>query len=180
MSTTLIFHWVLWGASLLAGVGALGALFKLRLAERSLPAWSELKEIDTQLPLLREEQRQAGEAVASLCEARAKLESEVGPMLKLREWQEANPDASARLQQLVVDRELANAELTAVQQNVDRLREESAQLTEQVLWLRNQAGSLENQKAEMAKGAAKAASPPAKRRSKSETQPLRFFPEKSG
>jgi chromosome segregation ATPase len=166
MSTTLIVHWGLWGASLLAGAGAIGALFKLRLAERSLPAWSELQETNAQLSLLREEQRQAGEAVSSQREALAELESEVGPLLKLREWQDANPDAPARLQKLAAALEHANAELTAVQQNVNRLKEESARLTEQVLLLRNQVGSLEKQKAEMAKGSAKKASPPAKRKRK--------------
>jgi len=42
MSTTQIIHWVLWGLSLFAGIGVILALFKLRIAEKSLPPWKEL------------------------------------------------------------------------------------------------------------------------------------------
>ena len=37
MSNIHIIHWVLWGISILAGVGAILALYKLRIAEKSLP-----------------------------------------------------------------------------------------------------------------------------------------------
>jgi hypothetical protein len=58
-----VFHWSLWGLSLVAGVGAILALFKLQYAERFLPHWNELKELEATLPVRREEMRQATEGI---------------------------------------------------------------------------------------------------------------------
>ena len=64
MPNTQLLHWSLWGLSLLAGVGAILALFKLRYAERFLPQWNELKELEATLPVRRDELRQTTEAIA--------------------------------------------------------------------------------------------------------------------
>ena len=53
MPNAQLLQWSLWGLSLLAGVGAILALFKLRDAERFLPKWNELKELEAILPVRR-------------------------------------------------------------------------------------------------------------------------------
>ena len=63
MPSAQLLQWSLWGLSLLAGVGAILALFKLRYAERFLPQWNELKELEAILPVRREELRQATEGI---------------------------------------------------------------------------------------------------------------------
>ena len=60
-----LLQWSLWSFALLAGVGAIIALFKLRLAERLLPPWNELKELEAILPVRREELRQVSDTIQS-------------------------------------------------------------------------------------------------------------------
>jgi len=160
MQITQIVQWSLWGLSLVAGIGAILALFKLRISERFLPPWNELKELEATLPVRREELRQVSEAMQALRQELAKLEGEVGHLQQLREWQEANPDAPVRIQQMMTDLERGKAELTAVQQKlaqeearlndiaqeVQRLTQEKAQLGEQIPPLRDQLAGLHKQK----------------------------------
>src|SRR5271166_4307193 len=160
MQITQIVQWSLWGLSLVAGIGAILALFKLRISERFLPPWNELKELEATLPVRREELRQVSEAMQTLRQELAKLEGEVGHLQQLREWQEANPDAPVRIQQMMTDLERGKAELTAVQQKlaqeearlndiaqeVQRLTQEKAQLGEQIPPLRDQLAGLHKQK----------------------------------
>ena len=165
MSTTQIIHWVLWGMSLFAGIGVILALFKLRIAEKSLPPWKELKELETVLPVLREELRQVGEATLGHRQELAKLEGTVGHLHQLHEWQKANPDAPVRIQQMMTDLERSKSELSAVQQKlaqeearlnevlqqVSRLTQEKIQLTEQVPMLRDQLVAFGKQKVDLEK-----------------------------
>src|ERR1035441_7131271 len=100
MGNTQILQWALWGLSLLAGVGAILALFKLRYAERFLPQWNELKELEAILPVRREELRQATEGIDKCRAEIGQLEATVGHLRILKEWQDANPEAPARIQQI--------------------------------------------------------------------------------
>ncbi len=163
MPNTQLLLWSLWGFSLLAGVCAILALFKLRFAERFLPPWDKLKELEATLPVRREELRQVSDAIQSQRQELAKLEGEVGHLHQLREWQQANPDAPARIQQWMADLERYRSELTAVQQKLaqedarlnevaqeaQRLIQEKTQLAEQIPPLRDQVVGLHNQKAEL-------------------------------
>lgn len=163
MQITQLVQWSLWGLSLLAGIGAILALFKLRLSERFLPPWNELKELEAMLPVRREELRQVTEAMQTHRQELAKLEGEVGHLQQLREWQEANPDAPARIQQMMTDLERNKAELTVVQQKlaqeearlndiareVQRSTQEKAQLAEQIPPLRDQLAGLHKQKGDL-------------------------------
>ena len=98
MPNAQLLQWSLWGLSLLAGVGAILALFKLRYAERFLPQWNELKELDAILPVRREELRQATEGIDKCRAEIGQLEATVGHLRILKEWQDANPEAPARIQ----------------------------------------------------------------------------------
>ena len=163
MSNTQILQWLLLGLSVLAGIGTILALFKLRYAERFLPLWEELKNIEAVLPVRREELRQVGETITALRQEWAKLEGEVGHLRQLREWQQANPDAPARIQQMMVDLERSKAELAALQQKLaqDEARlnqvtqevalftEEKNQLTEQIKALREQIAGSNKQKGDL-------------------------------
>ena len=158
-----LLQWPLWGFSLLAGVGAVLALFKLRMAERFLPPWNELKELEALLPVRREELRQTSDAIQSQRQELATLEGEVGHLRQLREWQHANPDAPARIQQMMTDLERGKSELTAVQQKlaqeearlnevsqeIQRTTQEKIQLAEQIPLLHDQLTGLQRQKAEL-------------------------------
>ena len=163
MPNTQILQWVLWGFSLLAGVVAILALFKLRFAERFLPPWNQLKELEAILPARREELRQVDEAIKAIRQELAILEGEVGHLRQLREWEKANPDAPARIQQLMVDLERGKSELNAVQQKLaqdeqrlndvtqetNRLTQEKVQLTQETGALRDQLAGLHKQTAEI-------------------------------
>jgi len=151
-----LLQWSLWSFTLLVGVGAIIALFKLRLAERLLPPWNELKELQAILPVRREELRQVSDAIQSERQQLAILDGEVGALRQLREWQQANPDAPARIQQMMVDLERAKSELAAVQQKlaqeearlievaqeVQRATQEKTQLAEQIPLLHDQLAGL--------------------------------------
>src|SRR5262245_32273698 len=115
MPNVLVLQWVLWSFTLLAGIGAIIMLFKLRIAERFLPRWNELNELDATLPVRREELRQVSDAIQSQRQQLAALEGEVGHLHQLREWQQTNPDAPVRIQQMMVDLERGKSELAAVQ-----------------------------------------------------------------
>lgn len=163
MPGTQVLQWIIWGLALLAGIGAVLALFKLRYAERFLPDWNELKELEAVLPVRREEVRQATEAIENCRKEIGQLEATVGHLRILKEWQDANPDAPARIQQLMADLERAKSELTAAQQKlaqeearmneilgeVTRLTQEKTQLAEQIPALQSQLASLQRQKAEL-------------------------------
>ena len=152
-----LLQWSLWSVALLAGVGAIIALFKLRIAERFLPPWNKLKELEATLPVRREELRQVSDAIQSQRQQLATLEGEVGELRQLREWQQANPDAPARIQQMMVDLERAKSELAAVQQKlaqeearlieiaqeVQRATQEKTQLAEQIPLLHDQLSGLQ-------------------------------------
>jgi chromosome segregation ATPase len=180
MSTILIFHCALWGASLLAGVAVIYVLFKLRLAERYLPASSELQDINAQLPALREECQRMDEAATSHRLELAKLEDEVAPLRQLREWQSANPDAPARLQQVMTDLERSQSELTAVQEklaqqenrrneairDLQRLTDEKAHLKSEIAGLRKQVATPKRSKVAAGKPSKKAPAPQAKKKRK--------------
>ncbi len=164
MPSTQLLQWSLWGLSLLAGVGAILALFKLRYAERFLPEWNGLKELESILPVRREELRQATEGIDKCHAEIGQLEATVGHLRILKEWQNANPEAPARIQQMITDLERCKSELAAVQQKLaqdeQRLNEvtqetnlfnlEKAQLTQEIGTLRDQLAGLHRQKAEVA------------------------------
>jgi predicted nucleic acid-binding Zn-ribbon protein len=165
MPNTQLIQWSLWGFSLLAGVGAILALFKLRYAERFLPQWNKLNELDATLPIRREELRQATEGLDRCRAEIGQLEATVGHLRILKEWQNANPEAPARIQQMMTDLERSKSELAAVQQKLaqdeQRLNEvaqetklfnqEKAQLTQETGALRDQLAGLHKQKAELEK-----------------------------
>jgi predicted nucleic acid-binding Zn-ribbon protein len=165
MSNPQILQWLLFGLSLLAGIGTILAWFKLRYAERFLPRWDELKDIEAKLPVRQEELRQAGEAMSALQQEWAKLEGEVGHLRQLREWQQTNPDAPARIQQMMVDLERGKSELAAVQQKlaqdesrlsqitqeVTLFTQEKAVLTEQTKTLREQIATSQKEKSDLEK-----------------------------
>jgi len=156
-------QWSLWGLSLLAGVGAILALFKLRMSERFLPPWNELNELEATLPLRRDELRQATEGIDKCRAEIGQLEAAVGHLRILKEWQNANPEAPARIQQMMTDLERCKSELAAVQlklaqdqqllndvtHETNRLTQEKAQLTEETGSLRDQLAGLHKQKAEL-------------------------------
>lgn len=127
MPSIQLLQWFLWSFALLAGAGAIIALFKLRVAERFLPPWNELKGLEATLPVRQEELRQVSNAIHSERQQLATLEGEVGELRQLREWQQANPDAPARIQQMMIDLERAKSELAAVQQ---KLAQEEARLND--------------------------------------------------
>ena len=118
MPNAQIVQWSLWGLLVLAGVGAILALFKLRYAERFLPQWNELKELDAILPVRREELRQASEGIDKCRAEIGQLEATVGGLRILKEWQDANPEAPARIQQMMIDLERYRSELADVQQKL--------------------------------------------------------------
>jgi predicted nucleic acid-binding Zn-ribbon protein len=165
MSNSQLIQWSLWGLSLLAGVGAILALFKLRYAERFLPQWNELNELDATLPVRREELRQATEGIDKCRAEIGQLEATVGHLQILKEWQNANPEAPARIQQMMLDLERCKSELAAVQlklaqdqqllndvtQETNRLTQEKAQLTQEIGTLRDQLAGLHKQRAELEK-----------------------------
>jgi uncharacterized coiled-coil DUF342 family protein len=111
----------------------------------------------------REELRQVGDAIQLKRQQLATLEGEVGELRQLREWQHINPDAPARIQQMMVDLERAKSELAAVQQKlaqeearlnevsqeIQRAIQEKTQLAEQIPLLHDQLTGLQGQKAEL-------------------------------
>src|SRR6266536_3343300 len=163
MLNTQLLQWSLWGLSLFAGVGAMLALFKLRYAERFVPQWDELKELEATLPVRREELRQATEGI-EMCRAEiGRLEATVRQLRILKEWQDANPEAPARIQQMMTDLERCRSELSAIQQvlsqgeqrlneithETNRLTQEKTQLIQETGTLRAQLAELHRQKAEL-------------------------------
>jgi hypothetical protein len=163
MPSTQLLQWSLWGLSLLAGAGAILASFKLRYAERFLPQWNELKELEAILPVRQEELRQATEGIEKCRTEIGQLEATVGHLRILKEWQDANPEAPARIQQMMADIERFNAEKAAVQQKLaqdeqrlnevtqetTRLTLEKAQLTQEAGALRDQLTALHKQEADL-------------------------------
>ena len=155
--------WVLWSFALLAGLGVIIMMFKLRIAERFLPRWNELNELDATLPVRREELRQVSDVIQSQRQQLAALDGDVGHLHQLREWQQANPDAPARIQQMMVDLERGKSELAAVQQKlaqeearfieigqeVQRATQEKTQLAEQIPRLQDQLDGLQRHKGEL-------------------------------
>ena len=165
MPSTQLLQWSLWGLSLLAGVGAILALFKLRYAERFLPQWNGLKELEAILPVRHEELRQATEGIDKCRAEIGQLEATVGHLRILKEWQNANPEAPARIQQMMTDLERCKSELAAVQlklaqdqqllndvtQETNRLSLEKTQLTQETGTLRDQLSGFHKQRAELEK-----------------------------
>lgn len=127
MGTAQTLHWILWGLALITGIAAILALIKLRISQKFLPHFNELKELEAVLPTRREELRQITGSTQSHRQELAKLEGEVGHLHQLREWQKANPEAEARIKQMMADLERSKAELAAVQQ---RLAQDEARLTQ--------------------------------------------------
>src|ERR1035441_223527 len=127
MGSAQLLEWTLWGTALLAGVAAIVAHIKLRISERFLPPWNELKDLDATLPVRRDELRQATEGIEKCRAEVGQIEATVGHLRILKEWQDANPEAPARIQQMMTDLERYKAELAAVQQ---KLAQEEARLTQ--------------------------------------------------
>jgi len=165
MGSAQLIQWTLWGIALLAGVAAIVAHTKLRISERFLPQWNELKELEAVLPVRRDELRQATEGVGKCRAEIGQLEATVGHLRILKEWQDANPEAPARIQQMMTDLERCKSELAAVQQKLaqdehqlnevrqetSRLSLEKAQLTQETSTLRDQLAELHKLKADLEK-----------------------------
>jgi uncharacterized coiled-coil DUF342 family protein len=163
MPSTQLLQWSLWALSLFMGVGAIIALFKVRIAERLLPPWEELGKIKPELAAKQEQLRQVIESVQARQQEVGQLEAVVGHLRILKEWQDANPEAPARIQQMMTDLERYKSELTAIQQKLaqeearlneiaqeaQRLIQEKTQLAEQIPPLRDQVAGLHDQKAEL-------------------------------
>ncbi len=145
MPNTEFFQWSLWGLSLLAGVGAILALFKLRYAERFLPNWNELKELEAILPVRREELRQTTEGIDKCRADIGQLEATVGHLRILKEWQDANPEAPARIQQMMADLERCKSELAAIQQKLAEDEAKRNSITKEVSELSQKKAELEGQ-----------------------------------
>src|SRR5262245_17543280 len=118
MALTQLMYWSVWGVSLLGAVGVVLALFKLRYAEQFLPQWSELNDLEAVLPVRRDEHRQVAEDIDRKRAEIGQLEATVGHLRILKEWQDANPEAPARIQQMMLDLERSRSELTSVQQKL--------------------------------------------------------------
>ena len=134
MFNSQLIQWSLWGLSLLAGVGAILALFKLRYAERFLPQWNQLKE----------ELRQATEGIDKCRAEIGQLEATVGHLRILKEWQNANPEAAARIQQMMTDLERCKSELAAVQQKLAQDEQRLNEVTQETNLFRRPARSATN------------------------------------
>jgi len=105
---TQLLQWALWGTSVLTGVGVIVAVLKLRFLQRYVPTAEQARVLEARLPVLQEELRQVGETIQAKRQEWAKLESEVGDLAKLIEWEKQNPDAQARIAQRLTDLERAN------------------------------------------------------------------------
>jgi len=151
MGTSQTLQWILWGLASLAGGVALIALNKLRLSQRFLPHFNELKELEAILPARREELRQITENTQAHREELAKLEGEVGHLHQLREWQKANPDAEVRIKQMMVDLERNKSELAAIQQKLALDEARLGQIAQEVNQFTQEKQSLEQQKASLEK-----------------------------
>ena len=165
MATMQILQWLLWGLSLLTAAVAVVAVFRLRDAERVLPAWNKLREIEALLPVRQDELRQVSEAVERCRAEIGQLEATVSHLRILKEWRDANPEAPARIQQMMTDLERCKSELAAIQQKLAqdeqrlnditqetmRLTLEKAQLTQEISTFRDQLAGLHKQKAEYEK-----------------------------
>ena len=165
MLNTQLLQWSLWGLSLFAGVGAILALFKLNFLQRYIPTKEEADRLQAIVPVLQEEQRQLRETIGARQQEIAQLDATVGHLRILKKWQEENPEAPARIQQMIADvargestraavqLELAQAEarLNEVKQETSRFNLEKAQLTQESGTLRDQLAALHEQKAELEK-----------------------------
>lgn len=140
-----LLQWTLWGVSLLAGVGAILAMFKLRYAERFLPHWNELKELEATLPVRREELRQTTEGIDKCRAEIGQLEATVGHLRILKEWQDANPEAPARIQQMMTDLERCKSELAAIQQKLAEDEAKRNAITKEVSEFAQKKAELEGQ-----------------------------------
>jgi predicted nucleic acid-binding Zn-ribbon protein len=129
----------------LAGIGAILALFKLRYAERFLPQWNELKELEAILPVRREELRQATEGIDKCRAEIGQLEATVGHLRILKEWQDANPEAPARIQQMMTDLERCKSELAAIQQKLAEDEAKRNAITKEVSEFAQKKAELEGQ-----------------------------------
>jgi uncharacterized coiled-coil DUF342 family protein len=130
---------------LLAGVGAILAMFKLRYAERFLPQWNELKELEATLPVRREEFRQTTEGIDKCRAEIGQLEATVGHLRILKEWQDANPEAPARIQQMMTDLERCKSELAAIQQKLAEDEVKRNAITKEVSEFAQKKAELEGQ-----------------------------------
>ena len=156
MLNTQLLQWSLWGLSLFAGVGAILALFKLNFLQRFIPTKEEADRLQAIVPVLQEEQRQLRETIGARQQEIAQLDATVGHLRILKKWQEENPEAPARIQQMIADvargestraavqLELAQAEarLNEVKQETSRFNLEKAQLTQESGTLRDQLAAL--------------------------------------
>ena len=149
MSSEQIVNWLLWGFGLAAGVGGILGLIKLRLSEKFLPQWTELSTLDGTLAFRREEFRQVTEGIEKCRTEIGQLEATVGHLRILKEWYDANPEASARIQQMMVDLERCKSELAAVQsklaqdeQRLNLIKQESDKLVVDNIRLEEERGGL--------------------------------------
>jgi len=163
MPSTQLLLWLMWGGALLAGIVAVLAVFKLRYAERFLPQWSELTELDSLLPVRRDELRQATEGIEKCRAENGQLEATVGHLRILKEWNEANPEAASRIQQMMLDLERYKSELAAVQsklaqdeQRLNQIKQDSdkfisdfSRMDEERGRLRDELAHLQKNKAEL-------------------------------
>ena len=154
MGSAQLLEWTLWGTALLAGVAAIVAHIKLRISERFLPPWNELKDLDATLPVRRDELRQATEGIDKCRAEVGQLEATVGHLRILKEWQDANPEAPARIQQMMTDLERYKAELAAVQQKLAQEEARLTQIAQEIKLFTQEKQTLEQQKASLEKEAA--------------------------
>ncbi|HOC54071.1 MAG TPA: AAA family ATPase [Verrucomicrobiota bacterium] len=112
-----------------------------------------MKELEAVLPARREELRQLTENTQAHRQELAKLEGEVGHLHQLREWQKANPDAEARIKQMMADLERSKSELAALQQKLAQDEARLTQVTQEVKLLTDEKARLDAQTAALRKEA---------------------------
>ncbi len=152
MSNAQLLEWSLWGLVLVSGVLAILGLIKLRYSEKFLPQWTELSTLDGTLAFRREEFRQVTEGIEKCRAEIGQLEATVGHLRILKEWHDANPEAAARIQQMMVDLERCKSELAAVQsklaqdeQRLNQIKQESDKLVQDNVRLDDERNSLRDQ-----------------------------------
>jgi uncharacterized coiled-coil DUF342 family protein len=100
----------------------------------------------------REELRQATEGIEKCRTEIGQLEAAVGHLRILKAWQDANPDAPARIQQMMTDLERCKSELAAIQQRLvqdearlDAIQQEAKLFTQEKQNLEQQKSTLEKE-----------------------------------
>jgi hypothetical protein len=144
IAAVLFAQWFLWVCLVGTGVAGLYALARLKTAEKFLPDYDRLKELNQILPVREEKSRELEIDLEEKRRQHAELDGKVGHLKLLREWEKQNPEAAEKIALMKEELLKNKSELTTAKGQLTKITNEKQKTEREVSKLKEEREGLDD------------------------------------